>query len=73
MTGSKGAATMSMLRFIVGDEAFFKILKKLAQDNVWKSISTDDFKKTVEEVSGKDLGYFFIQWAESSGAPEFRL
>jgi hypothetical protein len=73
LTGSKGAAVMSMLRFAVGDEAFFKILKKLAQDNVWKSISTDDFKKIVEEVSGKDLGYFFIQWAESSGAPEFRL
>jgi hypothetical protein len=73
LTGSKGAATMSMLRFIVGDEKFFATLKKLAQDNVWKSISTDDFKKTVEEVSGKDLGYFFIQWVESSGAPEFRL
>jgi hypothetical protein len=73
LTGGKGAATMSMLRFIVGDEAFFKILKKLAQDNVWKSVSTDDFKKIAEEVSGKDLGYFFIQWAESSGAPEFRL
>jgi len=40
---------------------------------VWKSVSTDDFKKVAETVSGQDLGYFFIQWAESSGAPEFRL
>ena len=26
-----------------------------------------------EAVSGQDLGYFFIQWIESSGAPEFKL
>ena len=29
--------------------------------------------KVAEEVSGQDLGYFFIQWIESSGAPEFKL
>jgi hypothetical protein len=73
LTGSKGAATMNMLRFAVGDEKFFAILKKFAQDNVWKSVTTDDFKKVVETVTGQDLGYFFLQWAESSGAPEFRL
>ena len=27
----------------------------------------------MEKVSGQDLGYFFIQWIESSGAPEFKL
>jgi aminopeptidase N len=26
-----------------------------------------------EKVSKQDLGYFFIQWVESSGAPEFKL
>jgi tetratricopeptide (TPR) repeat protein len=26
-----------------------------------------------EGVAGQDLGYFFIQWIESSGAPEFKL
>jgi aminopeptidase N len=73
LTGSKGAATMNMLRFIVGDEKFFAILKGFAQGNVWKSVTTDDFKAAVEKATGQDLGYFFLQWAESSGAPEFRL
>ena len=62
LTGSKGAAAMHMLRFIVGDEKFFQILKTFAQQNVWKSVSTDDFKKVAETISGQDLGYFFIQW-----------
>jgi len=26
-----------------------------------------------QDVSKQDLGYFFIQWVESSGAPEFKL
>jgi tetratricopeptide (TPR) repeat protein len=26
-----------------------------------------------EAVSGQNLGYFFLQWIESSGAPEFKL
>jgi len=49
-------------------------MKTFAQNNVWKSATTDDFKAVVEKVTGQDLGYFFLQWAESSGgAPEFRL
>jgi hypothetical protein len=73
LTGSKGASTFHMMRYLMGDEKFFAMLKKFAQDNVWKSVNTDDLKKAVETATGQDLGYFFLQWAESSGAPEFRL
>jgi hypothetical protein len=73
LTGSKGASIMAMLRFAVGDDNFFKSLKAFAQQYAWKSVNTDDFRKVVENVSGQDLGYFFIQWIESSGAPEFKL
>ncbi len=73
LTGSKGAAVMNMLRFVIGDDKFFKTLKDYAQQNVWKSVNTDDFKKVAEADSGQDLGYFFIQWIESSGAPQFKL
>jgi hypothetical protein len=73
LTGSKGAAVMNMLRFVIGDEKFFKTLKDYAQQNAWKSVNTDDFKKVAEADSGQDLGYFFIQWIESSGAPQFKL
>jgi Tfp pilus assembly protein PilF len=73
LTGSKGAAALNMLRAIVGDQKFFATMKDFAQKNVWKSVNTDDFKKAIETTAGQDLGYFFIQWMESSGAPEFRL
>lgn len=73
LTGSKGATVMAMLRNIVGDDVFFDILKTYAQTDGWKSVNTDDFQKVAETVSKKELGYFFTEWIESSGAPQFKL
>jgi tetratricopeptide (TPR) repeat protein len=73
LTGSKGSSMMNMLRYIVGDDKFFATLKAYAQQYAWKSATTEDFRKVAESVSGQDLGYFFIEWVESSGAPEFKL
>ncbi|MBZ5631599.1 MAG: peptidase M1 [Acidobacteriia bacterium] len=72
-TAGKGAAVLHMLRSILGDESFFKLLKAVPERYAWKSINTADFQKVAEEVSGKSLNYFFLQWIESSGAPEFKL
>ena len=73
LTGSKGAAVLHMLRFVIGDQAFFQTLKDFAARYSWKSASTEDFRKVAEDASKQDLGYYFIEWIESSGAPEFKL
>jgi aminopeptidase N len=73
LTGSKGAAVLHMLRYVTGDQNFMATLKEYTKRYAWKSASTEDFKKVAEDVSKQDLGYFFIQWIESSGAPEFKL
>jgi tetratricopeptide (TPR) repeat protein len=73
LTGAKGASVMGMLRYVIGDEKFFETLKAYVEQDGWKPSNTDDFRKVAETVSGKDLGYFFTQWIESSGAPEFKL
>ncbi|MCC6862971.1 MAG: peptidase M1 [Bryobacterales bacterium] len=73
LTGSKGAAVLHMLRFVVGDEKFMQLLKEFAKEYAWKSAATDDFRKVAENVSQQNLQGFFIQWIESSGAPEFKL
>ena len=73
LTGSKGAAVLHMLRYVIGDQAFFQTLKDFAARYSWKSASTEDFKKVAEDASKQDLGYYFIEWIESSGAPEFKL
>jgi tetratricopeptide (TPR) repeat protein len=72
-TAGKGAAVLHMLRTIIGDENFFKVLKAVQERYAGKSINTADFQKVAEEVSGQSLNYFFLQWIESSGAPEFKM
>jgi len=71
-TAAKGAAVLNMLRFVIGDEAFNKVLKAVPDQFAWKSINTDDVRKIAEQASGQNLQGFFIQWIESSGAPEFK-
>jgi aminopeptidase N len=73
VTGAKGTAVLGMLRYIIGDEPFKKLFKDFLAANAWKSVSTDDLRKAAEAVSGKNLQGFFIQWIESTGAPEFKL
>ena len=72
-TAGKGGAVIHMLRGVIGDENFFKLLKAFPERFRYKSANTDDFRKLAEEVSGQGLGWFFIQWIESSGAPEFKM
>lgn len=73
LTASKGAATLEMLRALIGDEAFFAALKTTADQFANKPLSTGDFSKIAGQLGDRDLGPFFIQWLESNSAPEFKL
>ncbi len=72
-TAGKGAAVAHMLRGIMGDENFQKMLKAVPDRFAWKSINTEDFRKVAEEFAGQSLQGFFLQWIESSGAPELKM
>jgi aminopeptidase N len=73
LSADKGAVVLHMLRATVGDQKFFPALKNFLQQNAWKPVTTEDFRKSVEALNGEELRYFFIQWIESTGAPEFKL
>ncbi|HEY6991218.1 MAG TPA: M1 family aminopeptidase [Bryobacteraceae bacterium] len=73
LTAAKGAAILNMLRNLVGDANFRKGLKAFLDQYSWKPVTSDDFRKVMEQVSGQELRYFFIQWLESSGSPQFKL
>jgi aminopeptidase N len=67
----KGAMVLHMLRWVIGDEAFFKTLQAMYQQYAGKSISTDQFQKLAETASKQELTYFFAQWVTSTGVPQF--
>jgi aminopeptidase N len=73
LTAAKGAAILNMLRSVVGDANFNKGLTTFLNQFAYQSVTTDDFRKVMEQVSGQDLRYFFLQWLESTGSPEFKI
>jgi tetratricopeptide (TPR) repeat protein len=68
----KGAMILHMLRYVVGENKYLKIMRDFATQYAGKSASTDDFRKLVEKDYGARLTWFFSQWMDSTGAPEFK-
>ncbi len=72
LAGAKGAMVAHMLRWTIGNDAFFAALRQFLEKNVWKSTVSADLEETAAAVGGKSLQAFFIQWLENTGTPEFR-
>ncbi|MCK6447408.1 MAG: M1 family metallopeptidase [Planctomycetes bacterium] len=68
-----GALRLHHLRFVLGDELFFKGLREYVWSNAGRSVVTEDFQRAMERASGQDLEAFFQQWFHSKGYPEFSV
>lgn len=69
----KGGRILHMLRKTVGDEAFFESLTLYLKRHSYKTAEIHDLRLAFEEVSGKDLNWFFNQWFLASGNPELEV
>lgn len=70
---NKGGAILHMLRKYLGDEAFFVGLKKYLTDHQFKSAEVSQLRLAFEEITGKDLQWFFNQWFYGSGHPVIEI
>ncbi len=68
-----GAARLHLLRFMLGDDVFRAGIRTYASENAGRSVETDDFRRAMEKVSGRDLQGFFDQWIYGRGFPEFEM
>ena len=66
----KGAWTLHMLRDLIGTETFWRGIRLYYQRYMNGVASTQDLRRAMEEVSGRDLGWFFAQWLTRSGVPQ---
>jgi len=67
----KAAWVLHMLRYVVGDTHFKAILRKYALDFAYANATTPDFIYVCEQVTGKDLDWFFDQWIYGLGYPTY--
>jgi aminopeptidase N len=68
----KGAMILHMLRWVVGEKNYLRIMRDFATKNAGKSVSTDDFRELSESIFGEKLTWFYSQWMDSTSAPEFK-
>jgi len=69
----KGAMILHMLRWVLGEDKYNKTMREFAGEFAGKAASMDDFKAIAEKNYGDQLTWFFSQWLDSTGAPEFKL
>jgi aminopeptidase N len=68
----KGAMILHMLRWVEGDQKYDQTMRTFASQYAGKSASIDDFRAIAEKNYGDTLAWFFSQWLDSTGAPEFK-
>lgn len=68
----KGALVLSMLRQLLGAEVFDRMLRDYYAAFAGRNITLDEFEAFASKAAGRDLRFFFGQWIDSTGVPEFR-
>jgi hypothetical protein len=72
MANDKGGMVYHMLRWVMGDQKFDKAMRTLFQTYSGKPVGLKDLQKVTEDVQGEQLTWFYSQWLDSTGAPEFK-
>jgi aminopeptidase N len=70
---NKGGRILHMLRNYIGDSAFFKSLNLYLTTNKFKSAEAQQLRLAFEEVTGKDLNWYWNQWYYGSGHPKLDI
>jgi aminopeptidase N len=69
----KGAQLAHQLRRLVGDSLFWAGMRRFLTDNAYKPVETADYAIAMERASGRDLDWFFDQWAYGIGYPKVKV
>jgi aminopeptidase N len=72
---SKGAMLLHMLRWVIGDDNFFKGMKSYVNDPGLKHgfALSADFVSHMEAASGRSLTGFFADWLYGEGYPTYTI
>ncbi len=69
---NKGGLILHMLRNYLGDDAFFTALSLYLKRHEYQATEAHQLRLAFEEVSGKDLNWFFNQWYYGNGHPQIK-
>ncbi len=65
----KGGRILNMLRYYVGDSAFYKSLNLYLNTHKFGTSEAHDLRLAFEQVTGQDMNWFWNEWYFGSGHP----
>lgn len=69
----KGGCVLHMLERELGRDVFWESVNTYLRRHAGDSVVTDDLRRAVEDVSGRNLEWFFDQWVHHGGHPELAV
>jgi aminopeptidase N len=69
----KGGLVLYMLRHQIGEDAFWRGLKRYLEANRGGNVVTADLVKAIEQANHTSVDRFFNEWVYGAGAPKFDL
>ncbi|TLZ70376.1 MAG: hypothetical protein E6K10_08030 [Methanobacteriota archaeon] len=70
-TYNKAACVLHMMRFVLGEELWWKAIRHYVKRHGLGNVETNDLKEAIAEATGRNLDRFFEQWYYKAGHPEF--
>ena len=69
----KGSIFLSQLAYVIGQENLDATLKRYYNDFKFKHPTPNDIKRTAERVSGAELDWYLIDWAETTNTIDYGI
>ena len=69
----KGSRVLHMLRYELGDDAFWRAIRRYGEVNRHRLVETADLRIAIEDATGQGMNWFFDQWIHKGGHPEFNV
>jgi aminopeptidase N len=73
LTYSKGGTMLMQLRYVLGDELFYKAIADYVQRWKFKHPYPEDFRQSVIATTGQNLNWFFDQWTETTKTIDYAI
>jgi aminopeptidase N len=69
----KGSVVLHTLRGVLGDDQFFRSIRRYCAGNQDRSVITQDLASAIEAETGRNMDWFFDQWVYRPGHPSFEV
>ncbi len=69
----KGSLVLNLLRFTLGEDAFWRAINLYLERNRGREVITADLERAIEEATGRSMARYFEQWVYKAGHPEFSV